>query len=36
MIVYPENVQDRHGAADLLTNVRSLYPWLRHFFIDIN
>ena len=34
MIVHPGNVQDRDGAPDLLANVRSLYPWLRHVFAD--
>jgi transposase len=34
MIVHPANVQDHDGAPDLLTSVRSAFPWLRHVLAD--
>jgi transposase len=32
--VHPADIQDRDGAPDVLTSIRSLYPWLRHIFAD--
>ena len=32
--VHPADVQDRDGAVDILTSMRSLFPWLRHVFAD--
>lgn len=32
--VHAADIQDRDGAVDLLTSIRSLYPWLRHVFAD--
>jgi len=32
--VHAADIQDRDGAAGLLTSIRSLYPWLRHVFAD--
>ena len=32
--VHPANVQDRDGAAPLLTSIPGLLPWLRHVFAD--
>ena len=34
LAVQPADVQDRDGAVDVLTSIRSLYPWLRHLFAD--
>jgi transposase len=28
------NIQDRAGAPQVLSSIRSLYPWLRHVFAD--
>lgn len=33
-VVHEASVQDRDGAAVLLTSVRYAYPWLRHVFAD--
>jgi transposase len=32
--VHTADIQDRDGAAPLLTSVRGLLPWLRHIFAD--
>ena len=32
--VHPANIQDRDGAPDLLSSVRTAFPWLRHVFAD--
>jgi transposase len=32
--VHSADIQDRDGAVDVLTSIRSLYPWLRHVFAD--
>ena len=32
--VHTADIQDRDGAAPLLTSVRGLFPWLRHVFAD--
>ncbi len=32
--VHTADIQDRDGAVDLLTEIRILYPWLRHLFAD--
>lgn len=34
LAVHPANVQDRDGAPDVLRQVRTRYPWLRHVFAD--
>ena len=32
--VHAAGIQDRDGAVDVLTSIRSLCPWLRHIFAD--
>lgn len=32
--VHPADIQDRDGAAPLLTSLRSLFPWMRFVFAD--
>jgi transposase len=32
--VHAADIQDRDGAVDVLTSIRSLCPWLRHVFAD--
>lgn len=32
--VTPADVQDRDGLLPVATKIRSLYPWLRHLFVD--
>ena len=34
VIVHTADIQDRDGAPDLLTSIRSSFPWLRHVFAD--
>ncbi|MDY8110903.1 IS5 family transposase [Fulvimarina sp. 2208YS6-2-32] len=34
LVVHPANIQDRDGAPDVLRQVRTRYPWLRHVFAD--
>src|SRR5471030_1961663 len=34
LMVHSADIQDRDGAVDVLTSIRSLYPWLRHVFAD--
>jgi len=34
LVVHPADIQDRDGAPDVLAEIRSLYPWLRHIFAD--
>jgi putative transposase len=33
-IVHTADIQDRDGAPDVLTSIRSSFPWLRHVFAD--
>lgn len=33
-VVHAANIQDRDGAPDVLSAIRSAYPWLRHVFAD--
>lgn len=33
-IVHTADIQDRDGAPDVLTSIRSGFPWLRHVFAD--
>ena len=32
--VHTADIQDRDGAPDVLTSIRSGFPWLRHVFAD--
>ncbi|WP_404295336.1 IS5 family transposase (plasmid) [Microvirga sp. RSM25] len=32
--VHTADIQDRDGAVEVLTSIRTLYPWLRHVFAD--
>ena len=32
--VHTADIQDRDGASDVLTSIRSGFPWLRHVFAD--
>ena len=34
VIIHAADIQDRHGAPDLLHAVRYRFPWLRHIFAD--
>ena len=34
VVVHTADIQDRDGAPQVLTSVRTLYPWLRHVFAD--
>ena len=33
-LVHTADIQDRDGAPDLLTQIRTRFPWLRHVFAD--
>jgi len=33
-LVHTADIQDRDGAPDLLTSIRTSFPWLRHVFAD--
>jgi len=33
-VVHTADIQDRDGAPDVLTSIRSSFPWLRHVFAD--
>jgi transposase len=32
--VHTADIHDRDGAAEVLTSIRALYPWLRHVLAD--
>jgi len=34
VVVHTADIQDRDGAPDVLTSIRSSFPWLRHVFAD--
>jgi hypothetical protein len=33
-VVHTADIQDRDGAPDVLTSLRTSFPWLRHVFAD--
>lgn len=33
-VVHTADIQDRDGAPDVLTSIRTSFPWLRHVFAD--
>jgi putative transposase len=33
-LVHTADIQDRDGAPDVLTSIRTSFPWLRHVFAD--
>jgi transposase len=34
VLIHAANIQDRDGAPDVLTSIRTRWPWLRHVFAD--
>lgn len=34
LVVHGADIQDRDGAAEVLSSIRHRYPWLRHVFAD--
>jgi transposase len=34
VLIHAANIQDRDGAPEVLTSIRSRWPWLRHVFAD--